>query len=158
MKISGVYQVPALQERAYALLRDPDVLAKCMPGCERLERLSDNEYAMQLKMALASMKGLFAGKVTVAEPNPPAGFRLIVEGTGKIGFMRGDGLLRLTPSIDNGTAVGFDGDVQIGGTIASVGQRLLDTTARMLIKRFFERLASEAASTTSPAQSRTAAD
>ena len=67
----------------------------------------------------------------------------MVEGTGKIGFMKGDGLLTLSPAGD-GTNVQYDGDVQVGGTIAAVGQRLLDTTARMLIKRFFEKLATEA--------------
>jgi carbon monoxide dehydrogenase subunit G len=113
-----------------------------MPGCEGLDRISDNVYAMRLKIVLASMGGLFEGKVTVADPDPPSRFRLIVEGTGKIGFMKGDGLLHLSPA-DVGTLVNFEGDVQVGGTIAAVGQRLLDTTARMLIKRFFDRLAVE---------------
>jgi uncharacterized protein len=145
MKVSGGYSVAVPQERAYALLHDPGVLARCMPGCEALERISDDEYAMRLKMVLASMKGLFEGKVKVTDPNPPASFRLIVEGSGKIGFMRGDGVLELSPATGEiiGTQVKFQGEVQVGGTIASVGQRLLDTTARMLIKRFFDRLAGE---------------
>ncbi len=144
MKVAGLYLVPAVQEHAYALLQDPDILAKCMPGCERLDRVAENEYAMQLKMVLASIKGLFEGKVRVSELNPPASFRLVVEGAGKIGFMRGDGLLKLSAA-ETGTTVQFEGDVQVGGTIAGVGQRLLDTTARMLIRRFFDRLSSEAA-------------
>ena len=86
----------------------------------------------------------FQGKVKTADPNPPESFRLIVEGSGKIGFMKGDGVLHLSP-VDAGTQVAFEGDVQVGGTIAAVGQRLLDTTARMLIKKFFDRLSSEAA-------------
>ncbi len=145
MKVSGGYSVAVAQERAYALLHDPGVLARCMPGCEALERISDDEYAMRLKMVLASMKGLFEGKVKVTDPNPPASFRLIVEGAGKIGFMRGDGVLNLSPATGEtiGTQVDFHGEVQVGGTIASVGQRLLDTTARMLINRFFDRLAGE---------------
>ncbi len=157
MKVGGVYRVPAAQERSYALLQDPQVLARCMPGCERMDRIGDNEYAMKLKMVLASIKGLFEGKVRVAEPNPPASFRLIVEGVGKIGFMRGDGVLHLEPA-EGATMVQFEGDVQVGGTIASVGQRLLDTTARMLIKRFFQRLAGEVASTQGPEGMRRAAD
>jgi carbon monoxide dehydrogenase subunit G len=95
-------------------------------------------------MVLASVSGLFDGKVRVGEPNPPDSFRLIVEGSGKIGFMKGDGLLNLS-SADSQTSVRFDGDVQIGGTIAAVGQRLVDATAKMLIKRFFEKLSKEAA-------------
>ena len=142
MKVSGGYTLAAPQERVFALLQDPVVLAQCMPGCESLDRIADNEYAMRLKMVLASIKGLFEGKIRVADSNPPSSFRLIVDGTGKIGFIHGDGLLHLSPA-DAGTTVNFEGDVQIGGTIAGVGQRLLDTTARMLIKRFFDRLTSE---------------
>ena len=142
MKISGVHTLAASQDRAFDFLHDPAVLVKCMPGCERLDRIAENEYAMRLKMVLASLSGLFDGTVRIADSNPPASFRLIVEGKGKIGFMKGDGLLTLSPA-DGGTSVQFDGIVQMGGTIAAVGQRLLDVTAKMLIKRFFERLETE---------------
>ena len=144
MKVSGDYTLNVPRERAYALLQDPAVLTKCMPGCEGLDRVAENEYAMRMKMVLASISGNFSGKVRIGDANPPDSFRLIVEGSGKIGFMKGDGLLKLSPA-DAGTNVQFDGDVQVGGTIASVGQRLLDTTARMLIKKFFNRLATEVA-------------
>jgi carbon monoxide dehydrogenase subunit G len=153
MKISGTHTLAAPQDRVFGLLLDPVVLARCMPGCESLDPIGENEYAMRLKMVLASVSGLFDGKVRVAEPNPPDSFRLIVEGSGKIGFMKGDGLLNLS-SADGQTTVRFDGDVQIGGTIAAVGQRLVDATAKMLIKRFFERLSTEAANhNTSPSAS-----
>jgi carbon monoxide dehydrogenase subunit G len=142
LKISGTSTVPAPQEQAYALLQDPGVLARCMPGCEGLDKIGEGEYALRLKMSLASMSGLFQGKVRVAEQNPFSSFRLIVEGSGKIGFMKGDGVLTLTPASPD-TTVQFDGDVQVGGTIASVGQRLIETTAKMLIKRFFVKLTAE---------------
>ena len=144
MKVAGSYILPVGQERAYALLLDPAVLARCMPGCESLDKTGENEYAMRMKMLLGSMSGLFDGKVTIADVNPPSSYRLTVEGKGKIGFMKGEGLLTLTPA-DDKTAVQYDGDVQVGGTIAAVGQRLIDTTAKMLIKRFFETLSKEAA-------------
>jgi uncharacterized protein len=143
VKISGAHPIEAPPDRAYQLLQDPDVLGRCMPGCEGLVRITDDEYAMRMKMALASVSGLFEGKVRIADRNPPAGYRLIVEGTGKIGFLKGDGLLTLSPA-GAATNVSYDGDVQVGGTIASVGQRLLDMTARMLIKRFFEQVNREA--------------
>jgi uncharacterized protein len=139
VKIAGAHRLAAPQDRAYELLQDPGVLGRCMPGCEGLDRIADNEYAMRMKMALGSASGLFDGKVTLADLNPPEGYRLIVEGSGKIGFMRGEGVLTLSP-VDEGTTVGFEGDVQVGGTIAAVGQRLLDVTAKMLIKRFFEKV------------------
>ncbi len=155
MKVSGAYPVPTSQERAYALLQDPAILTRCMPGCEGLDRVAENEYTMRMKMVLASISGNFTGKVKITEANPPNSFRLLVEGSGKIGFMKGDGLLTLSPA-GTGTSVHFDGDVQVGGTMASVGQRLMDTTARMLIKKFFDRLAVEAAAP--PQEQRLAAD
>lgn len=145
MKLTGTSTVALPQERAYALLQDPAVLARCMPGCEGLEKIGEGEYAMRLKMVLASMSGLFQGKVTVADSNPHTSFRLIVEGSGKIGFMKGDGVLTLAAASPT-TTVSFAGEVQVGGTIAAVGQRLIETTAKMLIKRFFERLNKEAGS------------
>lgn len=144
MKITGSYILPVPQQRAYALLQDPVVLAKSMPGCDSLEGIGENEFRMKMKMVLASMSGLFDGKVRIADAQPYTSFRLIVEGSGKIGFMKGDGLLSLTPT-DGGTTVNYEGTVEVGGTIAAVGQRLLDTTSRMLIKRFFEKLTAEAA-------------
>ena len=152
MKISGSFLVPVPQERAFRLLQDPAVLARSMPGCDTLERIGDNEYHMKMKMVLASISGLFDGKVRIADSRPHSSFRLIVEGAGRIGFMRGDGLLTLT-ELEGGTNVQYEGTVEVGGTIAAVGQRLLDTTARMMIKRFFEKLTAESASsgTISPA-------
>jgi uncharacterized protein len=91
-------------------------------------------------LSIASMGGLFAGKVRITDQNPPANFRLIVEGTGKIGFMKGEGLMKLEPNGET-TAVNYEGDVQVGGTIAAVGQRLIDSTSKMLIKKFFDKLA-----------------
>jgi uncharacterized protein len=143
LKISGSYSVPASRERTYQLLQDPVVLAKCMPGTDHLDKLADDQYEMKMKMAIASMGGLFTGKIRLADQSPPGSFRLIVEGTGKIGFVKGEGVLNLTPQGDS-TEVAFDGDVQVGGTIASVGQRLLDTTSKMIIKKFFEKLAEAA--------------
>jgi carbon monoxide dehydrogenase subunit G len=145
VKIAGTAAVPASQERAWALLQDPAVLARCMPGCEALDPVGEGEYAMRMKMALASMSGLFQGKVRVAGTNPCTSFRLIVEGAGKIGFMKGEGVLTL--AANSPTTVSYEGDVQVGGTIASVGQRLVETTAKMLIKRFFEKLGAEAGAT-----------
>jgi hypothetical protein len=144
VKIGGSYRLAVPPDRAYTILQDPAVLARCMPGCEGLEKTGDGEYAMKMKMALAAVSGRFDGRVRIADAVPPRQFRLIVEGSGKIGFMKGDGLLTITPA-EGGAEVQYDGDVQVGGTIAAVGQRMIDATAKMLIKRFFDKLTSEAA-------------
>ena len=115
------------------------ILARCMPGCESLDKIGEDEYAMRMKMVLAAVSGKFDGKVRITERLRPSQFRLHVDGTGKIGFMKGDGLLTLAKRRAR-TDVQYDGEVHVGGTIASVGQRLIDGTAKMLIKRFFEKL------------------
>jgi hypothetical protein len=145
LKIAGAHRVPFERQRAYDLLQDPAVLARAMPGCDQLNRVGPDEYEMKMKMASASIQGLFAGKVRLADQNPPESFRLVVEGSGKVGFVKGDGLLTLVPG-DAGTEVRYEGDVQVGGMIAGVGQRLIENAARMVIKRFFEKF-SEAGQT-----------
>jgi uncharacterized protein len=140
LKISGSYTVPLPRERAYQLLRDPEILAQCMPGTDHLDKIAEDEYEMKMKMTIASMGGLFAGKVRLADQHPPENFKLTVEGSGKIGFIKGEGLLSLVPQ-GEATEVKYEGDIHVGGTIASVGQRLMDTTAKMIIKKFFEKFA-----------------
>lgn len=143
MKIAGSYALPVPQQRAYEVLQDPVILARCMPGCDRLDRVGEDSYVMKMKMLIASISGLFDGKVHITDQNPFTSFKLSVEGNGKIGFMKGEGLLTLAPA-DAGTEVRYDGDVHVGGTMASVGQRLIDTTSKMMIKKFFDKLALEA--------------
>jgi len=140
MKIAGSYVLPLPPEQAYQKLQDPKVLAQTMPGCEELEEIGPGEYRMKMKMALAGLAGAFEGKVRISDPSPPDSFRLTVEGSGKIGFMKGEGLLKFAAK-DAGTEVMYEGDVQVGGTMAAVGQRLIDGTAKMMIKRFFEKMA-----------------
>ncbi len=144
MKISGTYTLPVPPERAYQMMQDPEVLASAIPGCQGLEKTGENEYQMKMVMALASLSGAFEGKVRITEQTPPTSFRLLVEGSGRIGFVKGDGLLKLRQA-DGGTEVSYEGDAQVGGTIAAIGQRLIDGTAKMMTKKFFEKLA-EAAS------------
>jgi carbon monoxide dehydrogenase subunit G len=141
MKISGSQILTLPPDQAYARLQDPDVLTRCMPGCESLEKIGPDEYKMKMKMALASLSGAFDGKVRLTEQNPPESFRLRVDGTGRIGFMKGEGLLKIAPHAE-GSEVTYEGDVQVGGTIAAIGQRLIDATAKTMIKRFFEKLVS----------------
>jgi carbon monoxide dehydrogenase subunit G len=144
VKISGSYALALPRESAYQIMQDPEILARAIPGCESLEKIGPDEYRMKMKMALASLSGAFEGKVRIMEQTPPESFRLVVEGSGRVGFVKGDGVLKLSP-VEGGTEVSYEGDAQVGGTMAAVGQRLIDGTAKMMIKKFFERLAAEAA-------------
>lgn len=139
MKISGTYKLAAPPQRVYELLQDPDVLARCTPGCDKLIKTGEGEYDMRMKLLIASLSGLFEGKIKLTDPEPPHRFRIRVDGSGKVGFMKGEGLISLTPD-GAGTLLAYEGDVQLGGTIGAVGQRLVDTTSRMMLKRFFDKL------------------
>src|SRR5262245_39445842 len=125
------------------MLQDPEVLARAMPGCDGLEQTGPGEYRMKMKMVLASLAGVFDGKVKITDPKPPSSFRLTVEGSGKVGFVKGEGLLTLTAE-GEATQVSYEGDAQVGGTLAAVGQRLIDGTSKTMIRKFFDKLASEA--------------
>jgi carbon monoxide dehydrogenase subunit G len=147
VKIAGLHKLATTPERAYTMLQDPEVLAKAMPGCDQLTRVGPDEYEMKMKMAISSIQGLFAGKVKIEDQHPPDDFKLVVEGTGKVGFMKGSGVLHLKPQ-DGATEVAFEGDVQVGGLIASVGQRLVETSAKFVIRKFFDKLSEQVATTT----------
>src|ERR1044071_2308436 len=114
MKGGGTYTLPVDQQKAYELLQDPVVLARAMPGCDSLEQIAPDEYAMKMKMVLASFSGLFDSKVRLVDRDPPNGYRMIVDGRGKIGFVLGEGKISLSQN-GGGTVVTYDGDVQIGG-------------------------------------------
>jgi uncharacterized protein len=147
VKLSGAYPMSVPPKTAYPLLQDPVMLARSIPGCESLDRIGPDAYAMRMKVGIGSLSGRFDGTVRIAGQKPSTSFRMIVEGSGKIGFVKGDGVITLAPA-DAGANVTFDGEVQVGGTIANVGQRLIETTAKMIIKRFFEKMDQEAASRT----------
>ena len=144
MKISGSYTLPFDRETSYNNLHDPIILARCIPGCDVLEKIGEGEYAMKMKLALAAFSGLFTGKIKITEANPPQSFKMLVEGSGKVGFLKGEGVMNLSASSPDTTELAYDGDVQVGGTIAAVGQRMIDTTAKMMIRKFFEKFIEEA--------------
>ena len=141
MKIAGTHHLPFPPEQAYQMMQDPEVLAKAIPGCEALEKTGEDEYRMKMKMALAAVSGAFEGKVKITDQQAPTSFRMLVEGAGKIGFLKGEGLLKFSPAGAE-TDVAYEGDVQVGGTIAAVGQRLIDATSKAMIRKFFEKLGS----------------
>ena len=143
MTVKGSHKVPGPPECVYDLLWDATVLQSAIPGCHELTALGDGRYAMKMKVALAALAGDFSGTVQLGEGERPARFRMTVEGNGRVGFLKGEGLLSLSPDGDD-TIVAYEGDVQIGGTMAAVGQRLLDASSKMMIRMFFERFTKNA--------------
>lgn len=143
MKLEGTHQLEARRERVYQSLVNPEVLQRCIPGCERLERIGENRFSATIRTGVGSIKGVFEGKVQLEDLREPEHFRIVVEGKGAPGFLKGSGDLDLAPEGD-GTKVTYAGDVQVGGTIASVGQRMIQGTAKMMAAQFFTCLGAEA--------------
>jgi uncharacterized protein len=140
MRVQGQSTIPAPQQKVWEALLDPQILARTLPGCESLDPIGENQYRMRMKLAISSVQGLFDTTVHLTDTQPPTSYRLEIDGKGKIGFVRGGGSFRLEPQGEAATLIHYEGDVHIGGMIAGVGQRLVDMTSKMLIKRFFASL------------------
>ncbi|MDQ3666162.1 MAG: carbon monoxide dehydrogenase subunit G [Acidobacteriota bacterium] len=143
MKIEGINQLQAPRERVYECLTDPHVLQRCIPGCERLEKTDENTYAATIRAGVGTIKGVFIGTVKLEDMRPPEHYRIVVDGKGTPGFMKGTGDLDLEAQKET-TIIRYSGDLQVGGTIASVGQRMIQGTAKMMASQFFLALEAEA--------------
>jgi carbon monoxide dehydrogenase subunit G len=139
MKIEGSADIAAPRDRVWAAFLDPAVLAQALPGCEKLEAVGENEYKAIMKIGVAAIKGTFEGKVKLSDLEPPQRYRMAVEGSGGPGFVRGAAGMQLS-DVDGGTRVSYDADVQVGGLIASVGQRMLGGVTKMMLDQFFSRM------------------
>jgi|ERR1700754_2422509 len=143
MKLEGSHQLNARRERVYESLVNPEVLQRCIPGCEKLEKTGDDTFAATIRTGVGSIKGLFNGTVKLEDLRAPEHFRMVVEGKGAPGFLKGAGDLDLVEEGET-TKVNYSGDVQVGGTIASVGQRMIQGTVKMMASQFFTALGAEA--------------
>jgi carbon monoxide dehydrogenase subunit G len=143
MKIEGTHELHASPERVYETLIDPVVLQRCIPGCERLEKTGENSYSTTLRAGVGSIKGTFTGNIRLEDMVPPRHFRMIVEGKGQPGFLKGAGDLDIEAR-DGMTIVSYRGEIQVGGTIAGVGQRMLQGAVKMMATQFFTAIEAEA--------------
>jgi carbon monoxide dehydrogenase subunit G len=139
MKIEGSADIPAPRDKVWAAFLDPSILAQALPGCEKLEAVGANEYKATMKIGVAAIKGTFEGKVKLSDLEPPNRYRMAVEGSGGPGFVRGEAGMQMS-DVDGGTKVSYDADVQVGGLIASVGQRMLSGVTKMMLDQFFTKM------------------
>ncbi len=143
MKIEGTYEIRAPREQVYRILTDPEALRRCIPGCEQLERTGENAYATTLRAGVGAIKGVFKGSVRLEDVRPPEHYRMVVEGKGQPGFVKGTGDLNLE-EIDSVTEVRYSGDLNVGGTLAGAGQRMIQGSAKMMASQFFTAIEAEA--------------
>jgi len=142
MKLEGSYEVKAPRQKVWSAFLDPEILQKAIPGCEKLEMVGPDEYKATLKIGVAAVKGTFEGKVRLSDKKPSDSYRLAAEGSGGPGFVRADTLISLA-DIEGGTRVSYSADVQVGGLIAGVGQRMLGGVSKMMADQFFTRMSEQ---------------
>ena len=137
MEMKGEQLVPASQADTWAALNDPEVLKACVPGCESMERVSDNEYVMLMTARIGPVAAKFKGKMTVSDIHPPQSYRIAFEGQGGVaGFGKGGAQVQLAPEAE-GTRLTYQVKASVGGKLAQIGSRLVDAAARKLADDFF---------------------
>ena len=138
--LEGTYSFDAPQEAVWAAVQDPHVLSQVLPGCERLEQIGENEYEGEINIRIGPVQGNFAGTVRLSDIQSPNSYTLELEGQGRPGYVKGAGSLRLESSGDGSTTLSYAGEAQLSGRIASVGQRLMDSSARSITRQGLESL------------------
>lgn len=142
MEISGSYNFNAPPDRVWDRLMDPAVISSCIPGCERFEPDGEDRYRVTLSVGIAAITGTYNGTVVISDKVPQASYRLIVEGQGRAGFVKGNASIALRAD-GAATIVDLVATVQTGGPIARLGQRLIGGVSKMMQDQFFACLQSK---------------
>ena len=151
MKMAGEFRVARAREAVWEALNDPAVLKECLPGCQEIERTSETGMTATLTVKVGPVKATFAGAVTLSDLDPPNGYTLSGQGQGgAAGFASGEARVALVE--DGGeTVVRYDVDAKVGGKLAQIGSRLIDSTAKKLAGQFFDNLAETLGAAEEPA-------
>ena len=136
MKFTGTYEFEAPVQKVWEALINPVSLAGCIPGCQDMEAVNEDEYKANLTVGVGPVRGRYTATITVRDKTPYEVFRLGVDGTGAVGFVSGEATITLSER-DGTTSVSVDSDAQVGGTVARVGQRLMDSVGKMMMDNFF---------------------
>jgi uncharacterized protein len=143
MDMTGTYTIPASREVVWAALNDPDVLKACIPGCEQLQKRSDTEFEAAVVAKIGPVKARFTGNVNLSDLAPPAGYRITGQGSGGVaGFAKGGATVRLVEDGPN-TVMTYEAQAQVGGKLAQLGSRLIDSVARKMADEFFSAFAEQ---------------
>lgn len=133
MKIEGDFLFNGPQQVVWDIVQDPEVLATALPGAKSLDQVSENEYEGEMNIRIGPVAGVFSGRVTLSDQVPPESLTMTVDGQGKPGFVKGSGHIELVSQEGDKTLMKYVGDLQVGGRLASAGQRLLDTASKSMI-------------------------
>ena len=140
MELEGVYNLRADREKVWAALNDPEILKQCIPGCETLTKASDTNFSASVVAKVGPVKAKFSGEVELTELSPPSSYTISGEGKGgAAGFASGSADVKLEESDDGGTVLSYMVNAQVGGKLAQIGSRLIDSTAKKLSREFFDK-------------------
>lgn len=163
MEFKGRYSIPASPQAVWDALHDEAVLARSIPGCETVQKISDTEFKASATIKIGPVKARFEGRVQLAQRTPEPGFShaLTLKGEGQggaAGFARGESDVRLAPEPGGKTALEYDAKAIVGGRLAQLGQRLIDGAAKSIADEFFAKFTADmtaraAESAPAPAQS-----
>jgi uncharacterized protein len=143
MQMNGNERIAAPRQAVWEALNDPAVLQQCIPGCDKLEKTTDNEMTATVTLKVGPVKASFNGKVILSDIDAPNGCRITGEGAGGVaGFAKGGAQVRLEEEAPDVTVLHYDVDAQVGGKIAQLGGRLIDSTAKKLAGEFFTKFGS----------------
>ena len=145
MKLEGEILVEAPRERVWQMLNDREVLKRHMPGCEALNEVGDEKYEAVISIGIGAIKGSYEAKFEIAEKKPPESYTLRIEGSGRPGFVKGEGQVFLEDQGEK-TLLKYSGEIHVGGVIARIGQRLIGGIATKMTQQFFLDMAEEASS------------
>ncbi|MCR9177347.1 MAG: carbon monoxide dehydrogenase subunit G [Alphaproteobacteria bacterium] len=147
MEMSGQHTIPAPRETVWEALNDPEVLKQCIPGCEEVNKTSDTSFDAKVSVKVGPVKAKFGGAVTLSDIDPPKGYTISGEGKGgAAGFAKGGAKVSLEEA-DGGAAtdLSYEVSASVGGKLAQIGARLIDSTAKKYANDFFTRFSELAA-------------
>jgi len=139
LNIEGAYSFKTDREKLWASLLNPDVLASCIPGCEKFEPTGEDAYDVVLKVKIAAISGMYSGRIVIADKRYLDSYKMLVEGQGAGGTVRGEGVLSFSDisDSDGGTEIKIVGEAHVTGVVARVGQRLMGSASKLLMSQFF---------------------
>lgn len=157
MNLDGSAVLSAPPEKVWAVITDPAVLARTIPGCESLEQVGDDEYRMNVSVGVGAIRGTYAGEVKLSDKQHPSSYVMHASGSGAPGNARAQVTINLAPAEDGRTALTYSADAVIGGPVAGVGQRMITGVAKRMAGQFFTAIDDELTGKAAPAPAAPAA-